>query len=89
MSKCRGLEECVDKEDYKRIVRVLQALPPNLPVLATTATANNRVVSDVAVQIGDLAIERGPLTRNSLKLQNIWLPSPAARMAWLVENLHP
>jgi ATP-dependent DNA helicase RecQ len=32
------------RPDYRRIVRVLQALPPNVPVLATTATANNRVV---------------------------------------------
>lgn len=75
------------RPDYRRIVRVLQALPPNIPVLATTATANNRVVSDVAAQLGDLLIERGPLVRKSLRLQNIRLPSPAARMAWLAENL--
>ena len=75
------------RPDYRRIVRVLQALPPNIPVLATTATANNRVVNDVAAQLGDLLIERGPLVRKSLRLQNIRLPSPAARMAWLVENL--
>ena len=30
------------RPDYQRIVRVLQAFPPNIPVLATTATANNR-----------------------------------------------
>ena len=36
------------RPDYRRIVRVLNALPPNIPVLATTATANNRVVEDVA-----------------------------------------
>jgi ATP-dependent DNA helicase RecQ len=36
------------RPDYRRIVRVLQALPPNIPVLATTATANDRVVKDVA-----------------------------------------
>jgi ATP-dependent DNA helicase RecQ len=75
------------RPDYRRIVRVLQALPPNIPVLATTATANNRVVNDVAAQLGDLNIERGPLVRDSLRLQNIWLPSPVARMAWLAEHL--
>ncbi len=75
------------RPDYRRIVRVLQALPPNIPVLATTATASNRVVQDVAVQLGDLQVERGPLIRSSLRLQNIWLPSPAARMAWMVENI--
>lgn len=75
------------RPDYRRIVRVLQALPKNIPVLATTATANNRVVADVAAQLGDLQIERGPLARSALKLQNIWLPSPAARMAWIAANL--
>ena len=75
------------RPDYRRIVRILQALPPNIPVLATTATANDRVVKDVAAQLGNLNIERGPLVRDSLRLQNIWLPSPAARMAWLAENL--
>lgn len=75
------------RPDYRRIVRVLQALPPNLPVLATTATANNRVVSDVAAQLGDVTVVRGPLVRESLKLQTIWLPTPQARMAWLAEVL--
>lgn len=75
------------RPDYRRIVRVLNALPPNIPVLATTATANNRVVEDVATQLGNLDIIRGPLVRDSLKLQNIWLPSPAARMAWLAKHL--
>jgi ATP-dependent DNA helicase RecQ len=75
------------RPDYRRIVRVLQALPSNLPVLATTATANNRVVDDVATQLGQLQVVRGPLIRESLLLQNIWLPSPAARMAWIAENV--
>ncbi|MCD6361697.1 MAG: ATP-dependent DNA helicase RecG, partial [Armatimonadetes bacterium] len=75
------------RPDYRRIVRVLNALPSNIPVLATTATANDRVVRDVSKQLGDLQIVRGPLIRTSLKLQNIWLPSPAARMGWLAEKL--
>jgi len=75
------------RPDYRRIVRVLEALPGNIPVLATTATANNRVVKDVAAQLGAVEIERGPLTRRSLRLQNIRLPSQAARMAWLAENV--
>jgi ATP-dependent DNA helicase RecQ len=76
------------RPDYRRIVRILQALPSNIPVLATTATANNRVVDDIKSQLGStLKISRGALTRNSLQLQNIYLPSQAERMAWLVENL--
>ncbi len=76
------------RPDYRRIVRVLQALPQNIPVLATTATANNRVVNDIITQLGsNLRVLRGTLTRKSLHLQNISIPSPAARMAWLAQQL--
>lgn len=76
------------RPDYRRIVRVLQAIPPNVPVLATTATANDRVVNDVKSQLGDdIELIRGSLVRKSLKLQNIALPSPAARMAWLAQTI--
>jgi ATP-dependent DNA helicase RecQ len=76
------------RPDYRRIVRVLQAIPSNVPVLATTATANNRVVSDVKLQLGDnIILQRGSLIRKSLKLQNIHMPSPAARMAWLAQTI--
>ncbi|RRR65580.1 MAG: DEAD/DEAH box helicase, partial [Candidatus Viridilinea halotolerans] len=76
------------RPDYRRIVRVIQALPRNIPIVATTATANDRVVCDVAAQIGaGVQVIRGPLTRTSLALQNIHLPSQAARLAWLAEQL--
>ena len=76
------------RPDYRRIVRILQAIPNNVPVLATTATANDRVVTDVRSQLGsDIGLVRGPLVRESLKLQNIIIPSPAARMAWLAETI--
>lgn len=76
------------RPDYRRIVRVLQNLPGNIPVLATTATANNRVVGDVVDQLGKgIEIVRGSLVRQSLKLQNITLASPAARMAWLAQTI--
>ena len=76
------------RPDYRRIVRILQALPKNIPVLATTATANNRVVEDIKNQLGaDLHVVRGPLARESLRLQNIKLPDQADRMAWLAEQL--
>ena len=72
------------RPDYRRIVRILRALPRNIPVLATTATANDRVVEDVVGQLGPgLEVQRGPLTRACLSLQNIPLPSQAERMAWL------
>ena len=39
------------RPDYQRIARLLLA-NPSLPVLATTATANQRVTADVAAQLG-------------------------------------
>jgi len=76
------------RPDYKRIVRILQQLPSVIPVLGTTATANNRVILDIKSQIGEnLVIQRGSLAREGLRLQNIDLGSQAARYAWLVENL--
>ena len=76
------------RPDYRRIVRILQALPRNIPVLATTATANDRVVEDVVRQLGpNLDVQRGPLTRASLSLQNIYLRSQVERMAWLAHVL--
>jgi len=76
------------RPDYQRIVRILRALPHNIPVLATTATANDRVVRDILQQLGpNLGVQRGPLTRASLSLQNIYLRSQAERMAWLANVL--
>src|SRR5438874_7505599 len=69
------------RPDYRRIVRVLRLLPPKVPVLCTTATANNRVVQDVQAQIPQLEILRGPLIRPSLKLFNIVLKDQADRLA--------
>lgn len=76
------------RPDYRRIVRIIRNLPPGVPVLGTTATANDRVVADVQTQLGPgLAVLRGPLARTSLRLQNISLASQAERLAWLAENL--
>ena len=56
------------RPDYRRIIRIVRQLPPNVPVLATTATANDRVIADVCDQLGDLDVLRGPLARGSLRL---------------------
>ncbi|HEX5583018.1 helicase-related protein, partial [Gaiella sp.] len=58
-------------------------LSPNVPVLATTATANDRVVDDVVDQLGSLEVLRGPLARRTLRLQSIHLADQAERLAWL------
>jgi ATP-dependent DNA helicase RecQ len=75
------------RPDYRRISQLFKLLPPALPVLATTATANNRVVDDVVAQLGNVSISRGPLVRKSLRLQNILLPDYASRLAWLAQHL--
>ena len=76
------------RPDYRRIARVLEALPAGVPVLCTTATANDRVVADVVSQLGsDLTVVRGPLDRESLALSVVDLPQPAARLAWLAQVL--
>ena len=75
------------RPDYRRLVNVLQRMPENMPILGTTATANNRVIQDVRVQLGHIGIQRGSLMRDTLALQNIRLPSQAARLAWLAEHI--
>src|SRR4051794_7437708 len=79
------------RPDYRRLRTLLTKLPAGVPVLATTATANDRVVRDVADQLDlgrqDTLVLRGELDRASLHLGVLDLPSPQARMAWLAEHL--
>ncbi len=73
---------------YRLLERIVRSLPPNLRLLATTATANNRVLADLASVLGPrLEVSRGDLNRSSLSLQTISLPSQAERLAWLAEQL--
>ena len=72
------------RPDYRRIRVLVDGLPANVPLLATTATANNRVIEDVTEQLGEkLKLIRGPLERESLHLQVVRLASQAERLAWL------
>ena len=74
--------------DYRRIGRLLPQLGPVVSVLGTTATANDRVVADVAAQLGDgVQVIRGSLSRDSLYLDAIPLRDQAERLAWLAEHL--
>ena len=75
------------RPDYRRIVNILKQMPPNMPVLGTTATANERVINDIQSQLGNVQIQRGTLIRESLHLQNIQLPDQASRLAWLATNI--
>lgn len=73
------------RPDYRRIVNILRQVPPNTPVLGTTATANNRVVTDIQTQLGNIQIQRGSLARESLALQTLVLPDQPSRLAWLAQ----
>jgi len=76
------------RPDYRRIAQILKTLGERVPVLGTTATANARVVADVAEQLGeDTLTLRGPLDRASLVLSVVALPSAAERLAWLATQL--
>jgi ATP-dependent DNA helicase RecQ len=80
------------RPDYRRLAPLLAELPPDVPVLATTATANERVTRDIAEQLGagdggPPLVLRGPLDRSSLRLSVAVLPAAAQRLAWLAEHL--
>ena len=83
------------RPDYRRIRDLLATLPDGTPVLATTATANARVVADVAEQLEvsrhgrthDVLTLRGPLARDSLRLGVLPSAAPEQRVAWLVAHL--
>ncbi|WP_341935135.1 DEAD/DEAH box helicase [Microbacterium sp. LWO14-1.2] len=89
------------RPDYRRLRDLIAQMPTGVPVLATTATANSRVVADVAEQLGSLThgslpdaspsepvlTIRGPLARTSLRLGVLRLRDSASRLAWLLSHL--
>ncbi len=83
------------RPDYRRLRELIAEMPAGVPVLATTATANSRVVADVAEQLGGASPAdagvltiRGPLARASLRLGVLQLPGSAQRLAWLLSHLN-
>ncbi len=90
------------RPDYRRLRDLIAQMPSDVPVLATTATANSRVVADVAEQLGtsgahtegepsgsgsEVLTIRGPLARSSLRLGVLRLPDATSRLAWLLSHL--
>lgn len=74
--------------DYGELGQIIKNQFSNVAVLATTATANDRVVKDLEVQLGNgVYVSRGPLTRESLHIQVLPLERKADRYAWLRDNL--
>ncbi len=73
---------------YRRIVRLLTALPDNTPVLALTATANKRVEEDILQQIGEVArVIRGTMQRPNLYLNVVQLSGEREKLSYLGEVL--
>jgi len=76
------------RPQYRLIDRIVQNLPENLRLLATTATANDRVISDLEEVLGpNITLLHGDLNRPSLYLQTISLPQQSERLAWLASQL--
>ena len=76
------------RPDYQRLTRLLTSTRPDLPVLATTATANDRVTRDVADQLAagstlEPLVLRGTLARSSLQLGVVPGLSHLQRYAWV------
>jgi ATP-dependent DNA helicase RecQ len=73
---------------YRLLERIARTLPANLRLLATTATANDRVMEDLVAVLGpNMKVLRGDLNRDSLTLQTMRLPSQSVRMAWIAQQL--
>jgi ATP-dependent DNA helicase RecQ len=79
------------RPDYRRIAKLLPQIGGDIGVLCTTATANDRVVQDVESQLsnggGAMLTLRGPLERQSLRLETVDLPGSAERLAWLATHI--
>ncbi len=74
---------------FRRIINLVKLLPQSLPVLATTATATNRVQSDIEQQIGGrLTTIRGQLVRDNFRLYVIKVHSEDEKLVWLAQNLN-
>ena len=75
--------------EYGRLNQMIRLLSPTVPVLATTATANDRVIADLKHQRGDdVYISRGPLARESLSIQVLHILGKTERYAWILRNIN-
>jgi ATP-dependent DNA helicase RecQ len=73
---------------YRLIQRLSQNLPEGYRLLATTATANNRVMDDLCDVLGpNLKVIRGELGRPSLFLQTMRFEHMSERLAWLADYI--
>ena len=76
------------RPDYRRIRNLLRFMGDGQLALGTTATANDRVITDVRSQLDNIPVSRGELQRESISLQNMYLPTKVQRLAWLADHIH-
>ena len=76
------------RPDYRRLANILKRIPRNVPILGTTATANDRVIEDIRQQFGNFIIQRGPLMRETVALQTMRMPTQTERLAWLADHIN-
>jgi len=73
---------------FRRIINLVKLLPQDFPVLATTATATERVQKDIEKQIsGNITTIRGSLIRENFELYVIKVSSEDEKLIWLAKNL--
>jgi ATP-dependent DNA helicase RecQ len=76
------------RPDYQRLAKTLVGIGVETPVLATTATANQRVTLDIARQLGPQTLTfRGSLARSSLRLAVVPGLTSLERYAWVADAL--
>ncbi|OFX79057.1 MAG: DNA helicase II [Bacteroidetes bacterium GWE2_29_8] len=76
------------RPSFRRIINLVNLLPNDLPILATTATATNKVELDIARQMrGNLTVIRGSLLRNNLRLFVVKVNSEDEKLIWLGKNI--
>ncbi|NML38914.1 RecQ family ATP-dependent DNA helicase [Chitinophaga sp. G-6-1-13] len=74
---------------FRRIINLIKLLPKGLPVLATTATATQKVERDIAQQIGgSISTIRGNLMRDNFKLFVVKVASEEEKFIWLGQYLN-
>ncbi len=72
------------RPDYRKIIEVVRMLPSQIPVVAVTATATQRVEHDIERQLGGKAkLIRGSLLRPNFWLDVIPVSSEAEKLAWV------
>lgn len=75
--------------DYSQLYKVIGKLPSHVPILATTATANDRVIDDLKRQLGNkVFVSRGPLMRETMAIQVLKCKSRAERYAWILQYIN-